>query len=413
MITQEDRDLIGKLKQRGCTNHDIANLLHIHRNSVRTILQERSAQPLMENQVLLPSKPIMVTKKSHLPAKGISKLEPFKEYLQNRLQEFPLLRGTVLFQEIVDRGYAGKDTILKNYLRSIRPDPSPAIEVPFFETLPGRQMQVDFGSGLTHIAGNLYRIHYLVFVLGYSRMMYVEIVPNQNLETLISAHLNAFRYFGGIPLQGLYDNMRQLVHRIQKQKIFTAQWNDFTSFYDLETVLQAPYHPQTKGKVERMIPYVRDHVLYGKKYNNLLELEESKQRFLEEVANCRHHSVLQTRPIDRFPTEQEYLRSFHKLYPLQRMQERKVRVQGDVVIRQKRYFLSACQPGDKICILPKEEGHYRFFQKNTNREIPLRSICPEVQDYAVEMRSMQEYENFVVSSVPKQENMAAIPGGEP
>lgn len=57
-----------------------------------------------------------------------------------------------------------------------------------------------------------------------------------------------------------------------------------------------------------MIPYIRDHILYGKKYEHYQELEVAKQRFLEEVVNCRHHSVLQERPIDRFATEQESLR---------------------------------------------------------------------------------------------------------
>lgn len=134
MINQEDRDLIGKLSQRCCSNHDIATMLHIHRNSVRTILQERSAQPMMENQPLIPSQDLSEKKKRHIPATGLSKLAPFMEYLQTRLQEFPFLRGTVLFQEIVDRGYSGKDTILKDYLRTIQQDPSPVLQVPFFET---------------------------------------------------------------------------------------------------------------------------------------------------------------------------------------------------------------------------------------------------------------------------------------
>jgi len=213
--------------------------------------------------------------------------------LKERVDQYPLLQGSVLFREILERGYQGQYTILKNYLRLIRPSPPPTIQVPFFETKPGEQMQVDFGSGCTLLDQILQRVLYLVFVLGYSRMMYVEFVTNMSLPTLISAHLNAFRYFGGIPKQGLYDNMRQLVRRIEKQKVFTALWQDFASFYDLTTILQAPYHPQTKGKVERMIPFVRSHLLYGKHYTNLEELEEAKLVFLEEVANGRHHSVLQ------------------------------------------------------------------------------------------------------------------------
>lgn len=425
MISREDRKLAIELRKHGHPIGKIAILLGLHRNSVSTILNERSVQYHMNesNSINPDSSPLTAFPskeqiQSSIPEKGqnpinraISKLDPFKPYLKERVDQYPLLQGSVLFREILERGYQGQYTILKNYLRLIRPSPPPTIQVPFFETKPGEQMQVDFGSGCTLLDQILQRVLYLVFVLGYSRMMYVEFVTNMSLPTLISAHLNAFRYFGGIPKQGLYDNMRQLVRRIEKQKVFTALWQDFASFYDLTTILQAPYHPQTKGKVERMIPFVRSHLLYGKHYTNLEELEEAKLVFLEEVANGRHHSVLQERPLDRFQTEKECLRPFHKLYPLYRLQERKVREQNDIVIHRRRYFLSACKPGDIVCILQKEQGQYRFFQKATNREIPLQSVCPAIADYEVENRLLQEYESFIPSRSAEQGHWSSPVGG--
>jgi len=425
MISREIRRLITELRRHGHSIRKIAAFLGIHRNTVSLILNERSVQYHMNEYVSTNPDSIPLTsstskeqQQSSIPEKGhkpinqtISKLDPFKPYLKERVDKYPLLQGSVLFREILERGYLGQYTILKDYLRMIRPSAPPFTQVPFFETEPGEQMQVDFGSGCTLIEQILQRVLYLVFVLGYSRMMYVEFVTNMTLPTLISAHLNAFRYFGGVPKQGLYYNMRQLVRRIEKQKVFTALWQDFASFYDLTTLLQAPYHPQTKGKVERMIPFVRSHLLYGKQYTNLEALEEAKLVFLEEVANGRHHSVLQERPLDRFQTEKECLRPFHKLYPLYRLQERKVREQNDIVIHRRRYFLSACKPGDIVCILQKEQGQYRFFQKATNREIPLQSVCPAIADYEVENRLLQEYESFIPSRSSEQERRSSSVGG--
>ncbi len=125
-------------------------------------------------------------------------MDPFKDYIEKRLQEYPELTATVLFKELVERGYTGKLTILRMYVSSIRPKGKPEIVVRF-ETEPGRQFQVDWGTGTTVIAGEKTTVKFFIMVLSYSRMLYAEIVPDEKLETLIQAHLHAFEYFGGYP----------------------------------------------------------------------------------------------------------------------------------------------------------------------------------------------------------------------
>ena len=121
-----------------------------------------------------------------------SKLDPFKEYIKERLEEYPELTATVLFRELVERGYTGKLTILRMYVASVRLSvrlKEKSGTVVRFETKPGKQFQVDWGMGTTVIASEKTAVKFFIIVLGYSRMLYAEVVPDEKLETLIQAHL--------------------------------------------------------------------------------------------------------------------------------------------------------------------------------------------------------------------------------
>src|SRR5262245_44712848 len=61
-----------------------------------------------------------------------------------------------------------------------------------FETAPGRQAQVDWGTTWAQIGTQLVRVQVFVMVLGYSRRLYVEFTHDQQLATLIACHEHAF-----------------------------------------------------------------------------------------------------------------------------------------------------------------------------------------------------------------------------
>ncbi|OAA26752.1 hypothetical protein AT15_06290 [Kosmotoga arenicorallina S304] len=143
-------------------------------------------------------------------------------------------------------------------------------------------------------------------------MLYAEIVPDEKLETLIQAHLHAFEYFGGYLSEGLYDNMKTVVKKLQKQKEYNARFMDFANFYGFKVITHRPYNPKAKGKVERLVPYVRENILYGQSYSNLTELKNVLRDWLA-IANQRLHSELKETPLERFEREKNHLNELSKL----------------------------------------------------------------------------------------------------
>jgi len=71
-------------------------------------------------------------------SKKPSKLDGYKEYIINRLKEYPLSASRI-YREIQDRGFTGKYTIVKDFVREVRPKVGvPAIYR--YETKPGIQV---------------------------------------------------------------------------------------------------------------------------------------------------------------------------------------------------------------------------------------------------------------------------------
>ncbi|MCK9473018.1 IS21 family transposase [Sulfurimonas sp.] len=112
-----------------------------------------------------------------------------------------------IYQEIQKLGYRGSlrwmnDVVLRHGLRQKVKDEEPLVR---FETDPGKQMQVDWvefpKDGLSAF----------VATMGYSRASYVEYVSDEKVDTLMKCHMNAFSYFGGVPQEGLYDNMKTVI----------------------------------------------------------------------------------------------------------------------------------------------------------------------------------------------------------
>jgi transposase len=158
-----------------------------------------------------------------------------------------------------------------------------------------------------------------VAVLGYSRMAYVQFVTDERLETLIACHEAAFTFFGGTPLEVLYDNMRTVVigrdaygpgkHRLQ------PGFRDFAHHHGFLPRLCRPYRAQTKGKVERFIRYLRQSFWVpldsrlrplGIKVDTATANIEVR-KWLRDTANVRLHGTTERVPVELFAEE---LRSF-------------------------------------------------------------------------------------------------------
>src|SRR5215469_15599548 len=176
MLVAEEAVEIRVLRRQGKSIREIARMLRTSRNTVRRYLRSEGL-PHYQREA------------------GPGKLDPFKSYLAGRVKAAApdWIPATVLLRELKALGYAGGYSILKEYLATLRPvaKPDPLVR---FETEPGRQLQVDFGT----IRKGRDRLSVFIATLGWSRATYAEFVTDERLETLLGCHERTFYFFGGV-----------------------------------------------------------------------------------------------------------------------------------------------------------------------------------------------------------------------
>jgi transposase len=292
---------------------------------------------------------------------AVSKLEPFKPFVLQRTLTDGVWNAERLLRELRAMGYAGGLTILKDYLRPLRPPKTPAVVVRY-EVPPGVEAQVDFGVFPFVDAGGRRRsVLAFVMVLSFSRALYVEFVQQQDLSTLLRCHLHAFEAFGGVTQRILYDNMKTVVlERDRERIVFHPRLLDFALLAGFTPKACRPYRAQSKGRVERAIRYVRDS-FWPVDFTDLHDLNQQVGAWLAGVANVREHATLRRRPIDLLAEERP------RLLPLKStstfdgllVEERRVGRDAFVTFEGNRYAVPWRYAGRHVSVVASE-AHVRI-----------------------------------------------------
>jgi transposase len=297
ILIQEGAMEISVLLKQGLGVREIARRCGVSRNTVRRVRDE-GAQRRYQREV----------------RRG--KLDAFVDYIRDRLAAAApgWIPATVILREIRERGYEGSHSILRNFMAKLKPQRE-AEPVVRFETPPGRQMQVDWAEfrvdGLRWFA--------FVVVLGFSRWIFGRFVEDQRFETLRDLHVSAFEAIGGVPHEGLYDNMATVVLKRDVDGRGRHQFHGgmltLSRDYGFALRLCRPYRARTKGKVERGIRYVRESFFAPllaefRQRNESLTLAIINARFdawQREVANQRIHGTTGEKPAERLLIERSHL----------------------------------------------------------------------------------------------------------
>lgn len=289
MVQSEGFFMIRDLKSKGLSNIQIAKQLGVDRKTVSKWIDSNQL-PKYNRTVQKPSK-----------------LDPFKTYILARMSE-GCINSNIIFDELVTKGYLGKSTILRDFMQPHR-ESAIAKACTRYETPPGKQAQVDWGEfKLSKVDGSFMKVHAFVMILGYSRMQYVEFTEDEKIDTLIGCHERAFEFFGGIPETILYDNMRTVVkHSHEKGE---NKWNDkflrFAKHHGFSPIRCRPYHPQSKGKVENGVKYLRRNFWPRvKTVTDLADLNAQTKLWLDTTCNIRLHKT--TRKVPRIEHKLENL----------------------------------------------------------------------------------------------------------
>ena len=296
MFGRETRMLLRHYLEQGASKSALARQLGVSRDTVhRWIRAGDLDRDLDATSVRYGPRPPVPTK-----------LEAYKPIIEARLAAYPQLSAVRLLDEIRAAGYAGGYTQLKAFVRRVRPMPAPE-PVIRFETPAGRQAQVDFAR-FRFPWGVRYA---LLVVLGYSRLLWCRFIRARIMPTLVDGIEEAFLYFGGVPQELLFDQMKAVITRDLRLEggalVRNAEFLRFAHHWGFTPRACRPYRAQTKGKVERPVRYVRGNFVYGRTFLHDADLDHQRQLWLERVANVRLHGTTRERPRVRFDREERFL----------------------------------------------------------------------------------------------------------
>ena len=281
---------IYEMKGAGRSIRGIAEDLGVARNTVRRYLKSPEAMRPRQR------------------ARRTSKLDSYTEYVDRRLDD-GLENCVVLHRELQALGYDGGYSILKSYVSPRRRRRQPEATMRF-ETAPGEQAQVDWGS-LAYLDedGKKRRIWVFVMTLGWSRACYVELVRRADTAAFIQCHVNAFEYLGGVPRRCLYDNAKvvTLGRDEGKQPIWNQRMLDFAMRVGFETRLCQPYRAQTKGKVESGVKYVKGNMWPSIRFTDDADVNRQGLEWCDSVANRRIHGTTHRVPWEMLAEERAHL----------------------------------------------------------------------------------------------------------
>jgi transposase len=312
-----------------------------------------------------------------------SKLDPYKNDIVRMLEKHPFSAMQILIR-ISQDGYDGGYSILKEYVRKVRPKKIKAFLKLCFA--PGECAQVDWGSyGSVAVGDTHRRLSFFVMVLCHSRMMYVAFTVSQTMEHFLACHQDAFQFFGAVPQKIMVDNLKSAVlQRIVGQApVFNPRYLDFAHHYGFTIVPCAVGKGNEKGRVESGVGYVKKNLLSGLDIADFKVIKPIADHWLDTVANVRAHGETGKRPIDMFQQEKGALLPLpHQPYDVAVIKQVRASRQFRITVDANHYSVPAQLAGvrltvkqypDRICIYHEDNlvaRHARCYDRKKDFEHP-------------------------------------------
>lgn len=312
-----------------------------------------------------------------------SRLDPFKARIVRLLESYPY-SAQQIFQRLREEGFAGGFTIVKDYVRKVRPPRREAFLKLSFAA--GECAQLDWGSfGSIGVGSTRRRLSFFVMVLCYSRLMYVEFTVAQTMEHFLAAHEHAFAAFHGCPTRLMIDNLKSAVlsRLVGEAPVFNARYLDFSRHWGFDISPCNVAKGNEKGRVENGVGYVKKNFLNGQDFLDFSAVNPAAQVWLETISNVRIHGETHQRPVDLFKAEQPHLRPLNPLpYDVGCIKSQRASKQFRIALDSNRYSVPAefasqrvtvkTYP-DRVCIYHQNKliaRHLRSYDRHQDIEDP-------------------------------------------
>ena len=322
----------------------------------------------------------------------LHKLDEYESFVLSELQSCPSYSSKQIEDHLKERyGDSLKNVCSKtifNYVMHIRSkysipkfekDPRPYEKLP---ELPfGEYAQVDFGefwmkrSGQGHL-----KVYFFVMVLSRSRYKYVYFSTTPfNTASTVYAHELAFEYYGGRPKKLLYDQDKVLLHDENLgDLILTKGFRAFVDQQHFEAVFCRKSDPESKGKVENAVKYVKYNFLRGREFTDIDKLNEECLSWLERTGNGSMHYGIYRIPSEVFAEEKAHLQPYYGTPqpPKREMKEYCVRKDNTVSYHCCFYTVPSGtykNAGTRVMV-EELEGRLHIYSKETGKTLAIHPI---------------------------------------
>ncbi len=273
----------------GMTERQIAKELGLSRNTVSKYLHMPEAE--LAHQLEESSR--------------IKKLDAYRVFIIQQLQTYPGLSAVKVMRKLKAKVDVldVSDRSVRRYINELKQEISfkqPRYYEPVIDMVPGVQCQVDGGElRNVMVAGRETTVYFMVFVLSFSRLMHVSVSPRPvDTQTLIHQHDAAFRYFGGRPQECVYDQTKLVViSEVFRELTLNQHFHQYATTAGFHIRVCEGYDPESKGKVEAGVKYIKQNALYGETFKDWNALEAYMADWLNTVANQRIHGTTGQQPL--------------------------------------------------------------------------------------------------------------------
>mgnify|MGYP003881462435 CR=1 FL=1 len=335
---------IKHLAAEGLNKSQIARRLHLDRSTVAKYL----AMDEMPER----------TRRKQVPRK----IDDYIDHIKARIAKYPELTAERIYREIAELGYTGSRRSVRRYLSTIRPKQERVYKP--FETLPGEQAQVDWGHEKAFGEdGKPVNRYSFCFILGYSRVRYVEYTTSQDMATFLACLERALRYIGGCPGEIVFDNCKTVVsERIGDVVRFTDDLLRFAVVYGFRPRACWVNDPESKGKVESTVKYARRDFYYGNEHLSHAEVNRKVRVWMDQVANRKVSETTRRVPFELLEEERSFFRPLPALTRSAAYAEKGARV-------------------SKACLISVDGNQYSVPHRLARQAVTLRLFETQIEVY--------------------------------
>ena len=308
--------------------------------------------------------------------KHMYRAKTFDAYLEDILEvyrenDFKKLDMSAVFDYLEEKHgcLPGSEQTLRNYIRYLRE----TSRLKFNERLRlykkvaelplGKQLQIDFGEYKTRSGVKLY---IFAGVLSASRYKYICFQDKPFTTVDLIFHLLAcFDYIGGIPEEIVIDQDNvMVVSENHGDIVYTKDFGYFIQEMDLRMYVCRKADPESKGKIENLIGYVKKNFLSVRDFKELEEAQESLGRWLGRRANGKISQATKRIPADVIEEERKRLRpvrnSIYRKDSLVGREERKADDHGLISVGSSQYSVPGEYKNRRVDIYTTERQLFVF-----------------------------------------------------